>query len=51
MEDTYHTLIIGNEGVRMDLENTATVKDWPVPKCVFDIRSIMRFANFYQRLI
>lgn len=46
-EVIYLSLIIGNGRVHMHPERMATVVEWPVLKWVFNVRSFMRFANFY----
>lgn len=50
-EVTYLDLIIEKRGDHKDPEMIAVTKNWPVPKCVFDIRSFVRFVNFYQLFI
>jgi hypothetical protein len=50
-EVKYLGLIIGSEGIKMDPEKIAAVRDWPVPAKVCNVRSFMGFANFYRRLI
>ena len=35
----------------MDPEKIRTVRDWKTPERLFDVRSILGFANFYRYLI
>lgn len=44
---TYLVLNTGNGGVHMDGKRTAALKEWPVPKFLFDIRSFVELTNFY----
>lgn len=39
------------DGIVVDLEKIRTVMEWPVPKDVADIRSLMGLAGYYQRFI
>ena len=50
-EVKYLGLIIGREGIKMDLEKVKAIRDWEVPGQLFDVRSFQRFANFYRRFI
>jgi hypothetical protein len=50
-EVKYLGLIIGADGIKMDPEKIAAVRDWPVPRKVRDVRSCLGFANFYRRFI
>src|SRR5690606_4941145 len=50
-EVKYLGLIIGTEGIKMDTAKTETVRDWPVPSNLRDVRSFLGFANFYRRFI
>ena len=40
--------IISTEGIAMDPEKVAVVKNWPVPKSVKEIQSFLSFCNFYR---
>jgi len=42
-------LIIGADGIKMDPSKVETVKVWPPPENVRDVRSFRGFANFYRR--
>jgi hypothetical protein len=52
-EVKYLGLIIGAEGIKMDPEKIAPVRDWPVPAKVCNVHSesFMGFANFYRHFI
>jgi len=50
-EVKYLGLIIGREGIKMDPAKVETVKDWPTPENLKDVRSFLGFANFYRRFI
>jgi hypothetical protein len=50
-EVKYLGLIIGAEGIKMDPTKMETVKNWPTPENVRDVRSFLGFANFYRRFI
>jgi hypothetical protein len=50
-EVKYLGLIIGADGIKMDPEKIAAVRDWPVPRKVRDVHSCLGFANFYRRFI
>ena len=43
--------VVTTEGVIMDPERVATVRDWPRPKTFRDIQVFLGFANFYRRFI
>jgi hypothetical protein len=50
-EVKYLGLIIGTDGIRMDPEKVAAVRDWPVPEKVRDVRSFLGFTNFYRHFV
>jgi hypothetical protein len=50
-EVKYLGLIVGAEGIKMDPSKVETVKSWPTPGNVRDVRSFLGFANFYRRFI
>jgi hypothetical protein len=50
-EFKYLRLIIGTDGIRMDPDKIAAVRDQPIPQKMKDVRSFLGFANFYRRFI
>jgi len=50
-EVKYLGLIIGADSIKMDPSKVETVKAWPPPKNVLDVRAFFEFANFYCRFI
>jgi len=47
----YLGFIITTEGLRMDPAKITTIIEWPVPKKLHDVRSVLGFGNFNPRLI
>lgn len=47
LELKYLLLIIGNDGVKMDSDSVAAVKNLELPKCTFDIQLFVAISNFY----
>jgi len=43
--------IIGADGIKMDPSKVETVKVWPPPKNLQDVRAFLGFANFYRRFV
>ncbi|PKU79202.1 RNA-directed DNA polymerase [Dendrobium catenatum] len=43
--------IISAGGVSMDPRKITAIKEWPIPRSLFDIRSFHGLANFYRRFI
>lgn len=43
--------VISEGTIRPDPDKIATVKDWPRPKTVKDVKSFIGFAGFYRRFI
>lgn len=43
--------ILSAEGVLPDPDNVAKILDWPTPKCVSDVRSILGLGNYYRRFV
>jgi len=41
-------VIVGKEQVKMEQEKIKVVKEWKTPTKVKDVKSFLRFANFYQ---
>ena len=50
-EVKYLGLVISTQGIRMDPEKVAAVRDWESPANVKDVQSFLGFANFYRRFI
>ena len=44
-------MIVGKDGIKMDLDKVKAILDWPAPLNVKGVRSFLRLANFYQRFI
>ena len=44
-------VIIGKDGVKMDLDKVHRVQKWLVPKKIKDMQAFLRLANFYKRFI
>lgn len=43
--------IITTEGLEMDPEKVATIRDWPVPRSVKALQSFLGFCNFYRKFL
>lgn len=39
------------QGVSMDPDNVRTVKQWPIPRTLKELRSFLCFCSYYQRFI
>jgi len=50
-EVKYLGLIIGADGIKMDPSRVETVKAWPPPENLRDVRAFLGFANFYRRFV
>ncbi|UYV61724.1 hypothetical protein LAZ67_1006165, partial [Cordylochernes scorpioides] len=50
-EVTYLGHIISTEGVQTDLEKTETVRMWPTPKDLTQLRSFLGLCTYYRRFI
>jgi len=50
-EVKYLGLIIGVDGIKMDPSKVETVKAWPPPENLLDVRAFLGFANFYCRFV
>jgi len=44
-------VVVGKEQVKMEQEKIKAVKEWKIPTKVKDVKSFLRFTNFYQRFI
>jgi hypothetical protein len=47
----YLGYILSPTGLTMDSAKVQVIQDWPEPRKVKDIQSILGFANFYRRFI
>ena len=43
--------IVSAEGIKCDPEKIETVKDWPIPKSVTQVRSFLGLASYYRKFI
>lgn len=43
--------VISQNGVSNDPEKIKAIKDWPIPKCVKDVRSFLGLTSYYRRII
>ncbi len=48
---TYLGHIVTTEGVATDPKKIQTIRDWPVPKSVKDVRSFLGLASYYRKFI
>jgi transposase InsO family protein len=47
----YLGFIVSTDGISMEEDRVATIKGWPTPKSVRDVRIFLGFANYYRRFI
>jgi hypothetical protein len=50
-EVTFLGFVIYGDGVRMDPDKTAAIKDWVTPTSLSKLRRFLGFANFYRRFV
>jgi hypothetical protein len=50
-ETTFLGVIVGRNGIRMDLRKVETIQNWPKPSCLTDVQAFIGFSNFYRRFI
>ena len=43
--------VVSAEGIRMDPDKIATVKDWPQPQDATQLRQFLGFANFFRKFV
>ncbi|ONK61029.1 uncharacterized protein A4U43_C08F25350 [Asparagus officinalis] len=43
--------VVSGDGISVDSEKVSTVKDWPTPKSVSDIKSFLGLVGYYHRFI
>ena len=48
---TYLGHIVSSKGIETDPKKVKAVKNWTIPKTVTDVRSFLRFTNYYRRFI
>jgi hypothetical protein len=44
-------LIVGVNGIKMDTEKVAAVKEWKAPGKLKEVQAFLGFTNFYRRFI
>jgi hypothetical protein len=47
----YLGFVVTPNGVKIEEDQVGSIKDWPVPKSIRDIRIFLGFANYYRRFI
>lgn len=48
---TYLGHVISKDGISIDPEKTAAVKDWPIPSTIKQVQSFLGFVGYYRRFI
>jgi hypothetical protein len=44
-------MIIGPNGIKMDLIKITAITSWPIPKCVKDVQVFLDLTNFYYHFV
>ena len=44
-------VVIGTDGVRMEMEKVQGVVEWPVPKSIKDVQKFLGLVNYYRQFI
>lgn len=50
-ETKFLGMVVGRNGIRMDLKKVQTVRDWRSPTYLTDVQAFIGFSNFYRRFI
>ena len=50
-EVTYLGHVVSEDGIKTDAEKIRVLKDWPIPKCLKDVRKFLGFAGYYRRFV
>ncbi|MCG8049379.1 MAG: RNase H-like domain-containing protein, partial [Candidatus Thiodiazotropha endolucinida] len=48
---TYLGHVVSESGIMTDPEKIQALKDWPVPKCLKDVRKFLGFTGYYRRFV
>ena len=43
--------IVSSEGVATDSQKVQAIAEWPIPRCVKDVRSFLGLASYYKKFI
>ena len=43
--------MVSEDGIKTDPEKIKVLKDWPIPKCLKDVRKFLGFAGYYRRFV
>ena len=46
-----YTQVMSYKGLEIDPKKTELIKNWPRPKTVMDMRSLLGFTNYYRDFI
>ena len=50
-EVTYLGHVVCEDGIKTDPEKIKVLKDWPIMKCLKDVRKFLGFAGYYRRFV
>ena len=50
-ETKYLDLMISTDSIKMDPAKVDAIRQWDTPICVREVRSFIRFCNFYRQFI